>query len=689
MKKILLALIIVSLPILMMAQGGQKKDSAKTEKKIELKEVVVKGTRPMLKARGGKLSYDLSKLTERKAVSNVYEALKQLPGVNEEKGSLKLAGANSLTVILNGKPTTMTANQLKTLLETMPVSRVEKAEVMYSAPPQYHVRGAVINLVLKRAKEYSFQGETRLWYSNEYFSSYGAGGNMRMTTPKLAVDLMYEANRNEDLQHLAIDSRHTLDGALYSINQESYIPSKKWKHFVRGGLELNLSEKSSFDIAYTGNFIPKGKQNSFTTGSFQNSESDMNSNNQMNNVAAHYISNYGLTVGADYTNYHSSGNQNLTSNTQNGISSFYLNSLQNIDRLSLTVDQEHTLKRGWNMGYGLSYSYTNDYDSQSYQKAEGFSNLTNTDSHLEEQTTDFYFRLGKHYKSGVSFSLSATGEYYTVDSYHKWAIFPQASLTYFKTPTHIFQFGLSSEKNYPGYWEMQPYKTYIDAYAVAEGSPSLRPASNYSMNISYIFKQKYVATLFFNTTSDYFQQAVYQSAEELQLIYQTRNWNYSQQVGLNIIFPFKVHKWLDSRLSLLGLNIHQKCNDYFDIPFDRNKWLGIVRLNNTFIVNKNLSFELNGKVQSKAIQGTYDISGIPSLDATAKWTFCEGKAILSARLDDVFNSEMPKVKVRFKGQNLDMNTGGYTRNFSLNFTYRFGGYKATKKKDVDTSRFGH
>lgn len=60
---------------------------------------------------------------------------------------------------MNGKPTTMTSEQLETLLRNTPVNRVEKAEVMYSAPPELHVRGAVINVVIKRSHDYSFQGE--------------------------------------------------------------------------------------------------------------------------------------------------------------------------------------------------------------------------------------------------------------------------------------------------------------------------------------------------------------------------------------------------------------------------------------------------------------------------------------------------------------------------------------------------
>ena len=49
-------------------------------------------------------------------------------------------------------------DNLKRFLRNTPVNRVEKVEVMYSAPPEYHVRGAAINVVLKRSNDYSFQG---------------------------------------------------------------------------------------------------------------------------------------------------------------------------------------------------------------------------------------------------------------------------------------------------------------------------------------------------------------------------------------------------------------------------------------------------------------------------------------------------------------------------------------------------
>jgi len=653
-----------------------------------LKEVVVKANRPIVKVENGMMNYDLSVLTDKKVVSNVYEALKELPGIREDKGELTLAGAPGLSVILNGKPSTMTYDQLKTLLQNMPVNRVEKVEVTYSAPPQYHIRGAAINVVLNRASDFSFQGEITAMYLNKFFNSYGTGANLRFSTPKYALDVMYDANNDKDFQRVRTLSLHTLGDTIYNINQDQQIRSKGWTHSLRSALEYNISDKSTFDIAYVGDFSPRGSQNVATTGNYQESASYNSGTISMNNVSTQYKSSFGLSVGVDYTNYHTSGVQQLNSTTNKRNYAFMVASGQNIDRLLLTADQEHPLKSNWNLGYGVSYCYANDKNYQTYSKVQGGLNTKDTKTRLEEQTTDFYFKMGKDYESGQSFSISATGEYYSIGSYHKWAIFPQASLTYFKSPENVFQLSLSTKKQYPNYWEMNPSLSYIDVYAVAEGTPGLRPASTCSVTGSYILNQRYTFTLFWTYINDYFTQSVYQSTKQLQLIYKTRNWNYSQRLGANVAIPFKMKGWLDSQLSLTVLNSRQKCDDYYDIPFNRSLWMGDMSLNNNIILNKQISFELNASGQTKSMQGTYDVNGVYSVDAAAKWTFDKGRATLSARLNDIFDTGMPFVKVRFKGQYLNMNMEHYNRNVELHFSYRFGGYKEKEMKEVDTSRFG-
>ena len=117
-----------------------------------LPEVMITGERPVVKASQGKLVYDLPRLIRDLPVDNAYDAVKELPGVTEMNGALQLAG-QGVTVVLNGKVTTLSVEQLYSLLRSIPASRIEKAEVMYNAPARYQVRGALINIQLKQTAD--------------------------------------------------------------------------------------------------------------------------------------------------------------------------------------------------------------------------------------------------------------------------------------------------------------------------------------------------------------------------------------------------------------------------------------------------------------------------------------------------------------------------------------------------------
>lgn len=94
---------------------------------------------------------------------------------------------------MDGKVSTLTAEQLQQLLSRTSADRVAKVEVIYNAPPRYHVSGAVINLVM-RNPEQGLEGEFMADYQNRYYSGGGVNASMRYATPKATFDLMYGLN---------------------------------------------------------------------------------------------------------------------------------------------------------------------------------------------------------------------------------------------------------------------------------------------------------------------------------------------------------------------------------------------------------------------------------------------------------------------------------------------------------------
>lgn len=131
------------------AQTQTQNDSLTMENMMHnLPEIMVKGSRPIVKAERGMLSYNMPLLMKQLPADNAYEALTRIPGVSDATGSISFSG-NEVTLIINGQATTLTQEQLAERLKAMPAAQLAKAEVMLSAPARYHVRGIAINIVTK------------------------------------------------------------------------------------------------------------------------------------------------------------------------------------------------------------------------------------------------------------------------------------------------------------------------------------------------------------------------------------------------------------------------------------------------------------------------------------------------------------------------------------------------------------
>ena len=337
-------------------------------------EVVVRGERPLVKVEQGRLSYDLQVAAQGKIAANAYEALTKLPGVSERDGALTLAGAAGVTVILNGKPSTMTAEQLAALLKSTPVEQVEKVEVLYAAPPQYHIRGAAINVVLRRRFGRSFSGQVNGTYEGGYYHSWGTGASAVYSTPTLSVDALYRVGEARSMRKLPLTSQHTVGSDTFDIRQEQRLADDNLTHNLRTGLSWKTSEKSHIDLAYTASFTPSGKGDISATGNYVASDSHIRDDAAMHNLALSASTGFGMQIGADYTHYNTTSRQEMSLLPADGApSSFRTDAGQCIDRLSLSLDQSHDLGRQWTLDYGARFVYVRDNDYQYYTSEEAMS----------------------------------------------------------------------------------------------------------------------------------------------------------------------------------------------------------------------------------------------------------------------------------------------------------------------------
>ena len=208
---------------------------------------------------------------------------------------------------------------------------------------------------------------------------------------------------------------------------------------------------------------------------------------------------------------------------------------QDIGRYHAYIDMEHTAGN-WMIGYGVDYQHSADKSRQTYffPAQPGFDNA------LREDVASAYAGTQTSFEWGLSFNASVKAEYFHNNYRHNWNVVPQFGATFYKTPASIFQLNFTSNRVYPSFWELHGGTAYINDYSTILGNPALQPYMNYTGQLSYIFRQKYAATFYVLYLDDYFVQLPYQSTNDLHLVFQTQNMNFSRTVGLQLHVPFNV-----------------------------------------------------------------------------------------------------------------------------------------------------
>ena len=670
---------------------AQSKDSLRMDSIIHaLPEVMVKGEKPVVKMEGSKLLYDIPQLMKGRQVNNAWDALRLLPGVDAKENKLML-GASTVNVIIDGKVSTMSEEQLATLLKTMPASRLERAEVMYTAPAKMQVRGAAINVVLRHnnVDGSPITAEVSGAWRQQHDAKFNERASMLYQHGKLSLDAMYQLTHGSSYYTTAEQTNHRLDdGSVHDINSNEIGRSNGQTHDFRIGVDYDFAKNHSLSFVYTGSYERTNSMH-LITGNITGS-SDINTHNWLHNLRLDYNIPLGLKAGVEMTWYHSPEWQHTASTLPTGKLDYEVENNQLINRWKFYLSGEQNLGSGWSVNYGTHYTLGINRSRQNYVEVKAGTKPDDMTVRQKETQLDFYVGGSKAFSSKLSAEASLEAEYYHNSIWNEWKLYPTFSLTWQPAQGHMIQLGLSTDRNYPSYWALTNFITYTNGgYNEITGNPDLRPSTTTQLQLVYLLHNKYQFVAWWENTDNYFAQTPYMRHDRLAVSYKNLNFDFQQQGGIQIGIPVTVGKWLNSRLSLLGIWQREKNSYFYDIPFDRHIIWGMINLRNDFTVSSkpDISLSVDGMIRSKAIQATYDLPSSGNLDLAARWNFLNRKATLKLYCNDLLETNGINPYINYMGQNLRMEFSRY-REVGVSFTYRFGGYKETKHEEVDKGRFG-
>ena len=659
------------------------------EANIKLSNVKVKGVLPIVSTEKGKITYNMPMLLEQMPADNAYDALSRIPGLYDNNGSICYGGQEA-TLIINGKPTTLSMQQIVEKLKNMPAMQLQKAEIMMSAPSRYHVRGLAINVVTKDFTDTN-QVSAQLEGIGEY-SKYWAGkakANVLINSGKLTLSANYSLRKGSEYVKNEYDAYHDIQNENIHYNEVSEKRNDLLQHRYSLGMDYAISEDSKLSVNYNGEW-ESNDDRSVSVGSCA-SVLDTKLHYYIHNADINYSLPFGLDLSLSYLGYQNPRSQQLDGEAFKTHTDLITDSKQNINKWLFSADQVHELKNDWELSYGMTMQFT---DNRSYQTTTDLNGTPLPDATSEvdylERIYSPYFGISKQFGKKLSLDASITVENYNSLKWNEWRIYPSFNAMWNINKDNMLNFSFNSNAKYPSYWSTMSSIYYMSSYSEIWGNPELKSASSYKLNLMWRYKQRYSVALFADIKINNAMQQSYQPSDRVAVIFKSINFNYRDMLGVMASAHLISGKRFSGSVSATGYYLMDKADNFFDLQIDRTKTSFILSGDASWLISErpNLRFNITPFFMNDFIQGLYDADSKLSLDASLRWTSDNSRWVVSLEGENITNSSF-NLRSRLANQNFTMRMWQEYKTYSFNVIYKIGNYKARKNKGIDTSRMGY
>jgi outer membrane receptor protein involved in Fe transport len=227
--------------------------SEKTER-----EVKVIAEKDVLKAGIDKKIYNVAEdLNVKGGTAN--DILQRLPSVEvDQDGGVMLRGEGSVTVLIDGRPSSLSGGNGKSLLDALPAGSIERVEIVTNPSAKYDPDGTsgIINIVLKKNKLSGFNGLV----SSNLASAYIHGGNiaegnlsLSYRTGIINVYGTYNARYLDGYRNNYSEIIQNSGSNYFHLNQSRLGTDLNAGQTFRFGMDINLKARNTLGFSATGN----------------------------------------------------------------------------------------------------------------------------------------------------------------------------------------------------------------------------------------------------------------------------------------------------------------------------------------------------------------------------------------------------------------------------------------------------
>jgi len=655
--------------------------------------------------------------------SSVLEVMKKLPGVQmTDDGRVALNGKPGVNVLIDGKPTYLSSQDLASLLGGMPSSNIQKIEIITNPSAKYEASGnaGIINIVKKRNHREGLTGNVNGSVTQGYYGRYGGGLSLSYKTEayNLTVFNSYAFNKNfanRTVATDALDNNNSLLSEQASNNNNintsrSYMPSLGLDLYLSKQTTLSLTgnagTQSSTDLTLSNMNILDGNRALISTEHFSAANTDKPFNYRTGISLVHKLDTLGkeFSVDLDYANYRNNPQQfNYTTlNDASGgflsQTNIFLDQSRELHIYASKADYTQPLSGKGILQVGWKSSYVKANNNNTYYNQQSGQNTidpTQSDYSVNSENINAaYIDITKPFKkltieAGLRAEQTVTQgqQVATRESVYQnfVSLFPTTFFNYkFNDNNSLtLRFGRRIER--ANYHELVPFRRPLTPTLYFEGNPNLRPQLTWHTELDWSWNNDFSVTIGHDIDHDYVQTLPYLDTNKVTVTRMPTNIQHSGSWNLDFTYSKKPSKWWSTENT---------------VSFYRNYFggqAGNFSLNNPGIVsvyfNSNNSFPLTDKFSAEAdfeydsrrqlitsSFGAYSVMNIGIRQQVFK-----GKGSVSLNAHNIFQRENHNAIDRYENLYQYSYFNFYSRSLRLNFSYRFGSGKPIKSRTESVS----
>ncbi|RYE00564.1 MAG: TonB-dependent receptor, partial [Sphingobacteriales bacterium] len=676
--------------------------------------VTVAARKPVIEVKADKMIVNVEG-TINATGNDALELLRKSPGVLVDKDdNLSIAGKSGVQVYIDGRPTPLSGTDLANYLKTLQSSQIENIELITNPSARYEAAGnaGIINIRLKKNKNFGANGSVTAGYSVAHYSKYNGG--LSLNYRNKAVNLYGNYNYNYSRNYNSMSLGRTQPDSLFDQVGTTRFDNRS--HGFKAGADYTINKHHAVGVMVNGNLADPSVNMNSTTPVVVRSSGEVNrillaeSHNEMqrNNVNGNANYTYtgtkgrSLTVNGDYGYYDINTDQRQPNwtyapdgKTLRSYSAIHSLSPTRIDISSLKADWEQDLYKGKLGAGGKTAFTTTDNDFRRFDASTGADILDRGRSNrfrYEEQIHAGYVTYNRQLKGFMvqgglrvehtSSTGTSDGEVLQNGSYVKDTkpftrsytdFFPSAAITFNKNPMKVWNVTYSRRIDRPAYQDLNPFEFQLDTFTYSKGNTNLRPQYTNSVGISHTYGYKLTAGLNYSHVDDMLAQQIDRKGSASYITKQ--NLATQDVVSLNVSYPFMYKNFMSfvnvtsnySKYSSPGSNGSPAVSlDAFGLTaFAQNS----MKLGKT----KQWTAELTAFYNAPTIyQGLFKARGMGSADFGVQKTIFKGQGTLKAAVSDIFNTLRFRAYSDYNGQRTDVVARWESRQFKMNFTWRFG-----------------